>query len=218
MPSRMATSVPPCARTMPAARLLAPEPTVAASTRTTLSSPCSRRKQAHQPPTVPPPTTTASALRGSSSVVGRSAVPGSSSRLDTLRRFHRLNRRSMNSDAHRGRSRRGGERDDDPPDACAAGVLRQPSEQLGADSPALPLLVDRDLHLGGLGVVLVADAAGGADATAVEAADGDQRVVVVMVRVEAEADLRIRVRAHDALPCARNVPDARKPGFATAYS
>src|SRR5215213_8797942 len=57
----MAASVPPCARTIPAARLLAPLPRVADSTSTT-DRPASARKHAVHAPTVPPPMTTTSAL------------------------------------------------------------------------------------------------------------------------------------------------------------
>ena len=52
-----------------AARELAPEPRVAASTRTTRERPARFRNQAHQPPIVPPPTTTASADCGRLSVL-----------------------------------------------------------------------------------------------------------------------------------------------------
>src|SRR4051795_10266960 len=184
---------------MPAARLLAPCPSVAASTRTTSSRPWSRRKRAHQPPTVPPPTTTASALRGRSS-------PGV-----TLRRFQRLNRQSIKlgrgsgrqrlggSGCESGRLRLGGDRHDDPPDAQAAGVLHDLPDELDADALALPRLVDGDLDVCRLVVVLVPDAARGANAEPVAGADRDQCEVVVVVSVEAEADLRLDARAHDAL-------------------
>src|SRR3984893_4057408 len=53
--------VPPCARTIPAARLLAPSPTLACSMTTTRSAPDVREKYEAQPPTVPAPTITRSA-------------------------------------------------------------------------------------------------------------------------------------------------------------
>src|SRR5436190_7986847 len=63
-PSRTAISVPPCARTMPAARLLAPWPTSPRSRTTTRSAPEVFAKNEAQPPSVPAPTTTRSALSG----------------------------------------------------------------------------------------------------------------------------------------------------------
>src|SRR4249919_1642296 len=53
--------MPPWARTMPAARDDAPEPTWARSTTTTRPAPAARAKTDAQPPTVPAPTTTRSA-------------------------------------------------------------------------------------------------------------------------------------------------------------
>src|ERR1700694_4992237 len=53
--------VPPCARTMPAARLLAPSPARPCSRTTTRSAPDVLAKYEAQPPTVPAPTITRSA-------------------------------------------------------------------------------------------------------------------------------------------------------------
>src|ERR1700694_2004579 len=53
--------VPPCARTMPAARLLAPSPARPRSRTTTRPAPEVRAKYEAQPPTVPAPTITRSA-------------------------------------------------------------------------------------------------------------------------------------------------------------
>src|SRR5439155_8287769 len=67
-PRRTVSGVPPCDRTIPAARLDAPEPTVSRSRTTTRSAPSSRANTDAQPPSVPAPTITRSAL---SRVIGR---------------------------------------------------------------------------------------------------------------------------------------------------
>ena len=82
-PRRTAGAVPPCARTIPAARLLAPLPSVPPRPGRPGRGPASRSNQAHQPPRVPPPTTTASA--------GTAAASAMRSR---PRRWHRLNSQS----------------------------------------------------------------------------------------------------------------------------
>src|SRR3954452_12784183 len=223
---------------MPAARLLAPAPSVDASMSTTSSRPCSRRKQAHQPPTVPPPTTTASALRGSSPVgVTLRTLPETEPPVNKPRKGARP-ARSGGSGCESGRLRLGGDGHDDPPDAQAAGVLHDLPDELDADALALPRIVDGDLDVCRLVVVLMPDAACGADAEPVARADRDQCEVVVVVSVEAEADLRLDARAHDALllgmapsggalapldgddrgACAWNATDVRKRGFAPAYA
>src|SRR3989442_3212686 len=60
-PRATVVGVPPCARTMPAARLLAPSPTRPRSRTMTRSAPDVRAKYEAQPPTVPAPTMTRSA-------------------------------------------------------------------------------------------------------------------------------------------------------------
>src|SRR5438105_7101188 len=60
-PSRTVPGVPPWARTMPAARLLAPSPARPRSSTITRLVPDCRAKQEAQPPTVPAPTMTRSA-------------------------------------------------------------------------------------------------------------------------------------------------------------
>jgi len=52
----------------------------------------------------------------------------------------------------------------EPADARGAGAPGQPSEQFGAQPPALPVVDDGDGDLGGLRVGGVADVAGDADA------------------------------------------------------
>src|SRR2546430_1357950 len=60
-PSATVVGVPPCARTMPAARLLAPSPARPCSMTMTRSAPDFLAKYEAQPPTVPAPTMTRSA-------------------------------------------------------------------------------------------------------------------------------------------------------------
>src|SRR5207244_7409105 len=60
-PRATAVGVPPCARTMPAARRLAPSPTRPRSITMTRSAPDILAKYEAQPPTVPAPTMTRSA-------------------------------------------------------------------------------------------------------------------------------------------------------------
>src|SRR6202165_3860272 len=60
-PRATVVGFPPCARTIPAARLLAPTPARPRSITTTRSAPWTRAKYDAQPPTVPAPTTTRSA-------------------------------------------------------------------------------------------------------------------------------------------------------------
>src|SRR5436190_13188205 len=60
-PSLIVRLLPPWARTIPAARLLAPWPARHCSSTTTFFAPCRRANQEAQPPTVPAPTTTRSA-------------------------------------------------------------------------------------------------------------------------------------------------------------
>src|SRR5438552_3144023 len=60
-PRATVVGVPPCARTMPAARLLAPSPSRPRSRTTTRSAPDGLAKYEAQPPTVPAPTMTRSA-------------------------------------------------------------------------------------------------------------------------------------------------------------
>src|SRR6267154_5911743 len=60
-PRASVVGVPPCARTMPAARLLAPSPTRPRSMTMTRSAPDVLAKYEAQPPTVPAPTMTRSA-------------------------------------------------------------------------------------------------------------------------------------------------------------
>src|ERR671936_499540 len=55
-PSRTAAGVPPWARAIPAARLLAPCPTRPRSRTTTLATPPDRANTEAHPPIVPPPT------------------------------------------------------------------------------------------------------------------------------------------------------------------
>src|ERR1700716_1607437 len=60
-PRVIVVAVPPCARSMPAARLLAPSPTRLRSRTTTRSAPDVLAKYEVQPPIVPAPTITRSA-------------------------------------------------------------------------------------------------------------------------------------------------------------
>src|SRR2546423_5688965 len=60
-PRATVVGVPPCARTMPAARLLAPSPTRPRSMTMTRSAPDVLAKYEAHPPTVPAPTMTRSA-------------------------------------------------------------------------------------------------------------------------------------------------------------
>src|SRR5438034_6789855 len=60
-PRATVVGMPPCARTMPAARLLAPSPARPRSITMTRPAPCDRAKYDAQPPIVPAPTTTTSA-------------------------------------------------------------------------------------------------------------------------------------------------------------
>src|SRR4051812_25325961 len=71
-PSFTVVGLPPCARTMPAARLLAPMPTSPCSSTITRFAPRVREKYDAHPPTVPAPTTTRSAV----SFLATRAPPG----------------------------------------------------------------------------------------------------------------------------------------------
>src|SRR6266516_618087 len=75
-------------------------------------------------------------------------------------------------------------------DAFAAGTACQLSQQLGAQSPALPVVDDGDGDLGGLWVFSVADVAGDAHAAPVGVVQRAERLVIVVVDLGEVAQLR----------------------------
>ena len=100
----------------------------------------------------------------------------------------RLAARVSQQSGHRyvfGRDQRG-----EPADALLAGTIRQPGQQFAAQTPALPVIGDRDGDVGGVRVIGVPDEPGDAHPTPVAVIQGAERLVVVVVEVGEVAQLR----------------------------
>jgi hypothetical protein len=77
------------------------------------------------------------------------------------------------------------------PYALLAGAVSQLTQQLGAQSPALPVIDDGDGNFGSLRVFVVPDVASDAQAAAVDVIQRPERLVVVVVDLGEITQLRL---------------------------